>query len=140
MSEMIERKWDKEFMRPTGYQVGAAGRINGMGEHDPAGSYVALFADGASLKISVGAAEVLGQELLGSIHPDFDALIDRVARAIYAVELARDANANSLMIRLRGVGKHDAEYRIEAYEENPEAWRDYAKAAINALFQKERST
>lgn len=69
-----------------------------------------------------------------SLDPEDEALVDHVARAIYAVELARDANCNSLMIRLRGgPGKNDDSYRIEAYEENPEAWRDYARAAIRSM-------
>lgn len=71
--------------------------------------------------------------LQAALDEEDEALVDHVARAIYAVELARDADCNSLMIRLRGPGKHDAEYRIEAYEENPEAWRDYARAAIRSM-------
>lgn len=59
--------------------------------------------------------------------------LEVMARGIYACELARDESANSLIIRLRGgPGENDASYRIEAYEENPESWRDYARAALSA--------
>lgn len=68
MATVAEIKWDKEFMRPPSGAVGAAGRINGMGELDPNGSYVALFIDRASYKISVGAAQVLIAELKGCLR------------------------------------------------------------------------
>jgi hypothetical protein len=56
-------------------------------------------------------------------------LVDRVARAIYAVELSRDDNCNSLVIKMGG-NPHPTT-RIETYEENAESWREYARAALD---------
>ena len=58
-------------------------------------------------------------------------MVEIVARAIYAVELARDDNCNSLLIKIGG-NPHPST-RIETFEENPESWREYAVAAIRSM-------
>lgn len=68
---------------------------------------------------------------LSELDPEDEALVEIVARAIYAVELARDDNCNSLLIKIGG-NPHPST-RIETFEENPESWREYAVAAIRSM-------
>lgn len=69
--------------------------------------------------------------LQAALDPEDEALVEIVARAIYAVELARDDNCNSLLIKIGG-NPHPST-RIETFEENPESWREYAVAAIRSM-------
>lgn len=57
-------------------------------------------------------------------------MLERAARAVYAVELARDENCNSLIIQIGG-HPHPST-RIEAFEESPKQWAEYAQAALLA--------
>lgn len=63
----------------NGNDASALGRIDGVGNKHPKGSYVRLVIGGREYSISEGAAEVLANELLGSIgknvFPDTDILI-----------------------------------------------------------------
>lgn len=58
---------------PTLSEIGIVGRINGMGEPDPEGSYLCIAVcpkggDPQRLKVSVGAAEVLRAEIDGALE------------------------------------------------------------------------
>lgn len=92
--------------------------------------HVRLVSDPVSLLLPLSAFNILA-----GIAAHADANVELVARAIYACELARDENANSLIIKVGG--KIHPSTRLEAFEENPESWRDYARAALAALSRSE---
>lgn len=95
--------------------------------------HVRLNTDPVTLLLPLSAFRVLSDWITseaGSGDPANE-IEDRVARAIYAVELARDDNCNSLIVKMGG-NPHPST-RIEAYEENAESWREYARAALQAL-------
>lgn len=72
--------------------------------------------------------------------PQYADVIEAVARAIYDVEVARGANASSVLIKMM-VGKPGSKatpeslqdcMRIETFEESADSWREYATSAVAA--------
>lgn len=77
--QVPKRESGCEYGSNTPVDASALGRIDGVGNKHPKGSYVRLVIGGREYSISEGAAEVLANELLGSIgknvFPDTDILI-----------------------------------------------------------------
>jgi hypothetical protein len=80
--------------------------------------HVRLVTDPASVLLPLSAFRLVSEWVA----------VEAAAQAIYAVEASRDANCNSLIIKMGG--KQHPSTRIETYEENAESWREYARAAL----------
>jgi hypothetical protein len=63
-------------------QVTAHGRVNGMGEKDGTGSYVAVSINSRFVRISEDAAEQLIAELRGALAQKEDATVAKIMRDV----------------------------------------------------------
>jgi hypothetical protein len=66
-------------------QMTAHGRVNGMGETDKSGSYVAVSVNARFVRISEGAAEQLIAELQGALAQKEDAAVAKIMRDVRGV-------------------------------------------------------
>ena len=70
-------------------EISCKGRVNGMGEDDPSGSYVLLIYSTPTsinrLIVSEGAAELLAGEITGALEQKSDAALAQIMRGVRGV-------------------------------------------------------